>query len=204
MLGDVKALVACVCCVLATTVVVAAGAVAKPGDRALCPLKAGSPSGGDVQWAFTETGHPSGKHAGIRSSYIHGRGNWTAGRAIGKACSQDSLSKGPARNLVLTVAGKAKLSPKVTELGLLGVRLVLPVRVSASDDTACPARTRGTLTLFASYYAIHRDSLKLHFAAGCAGHNLTYRGSRLHVLIARHGVQVSTTWRGHRQNARPI
>ncbi len=94
---------------------------------------------------------------------------------------------------MLTIAGKAKLSPKVTELGLLGVRLVLPVRVSASDDSACAAGTGGTVTLFASYYAIHRDSLKLHFAAGCAGHNFTYRGSRLHVLIARHGAQVNTT-----------
>jgi hypothetical protein len=174
-------------------VVFAAGAAAKPKDRALCPLKAGSPSGGDVQWAFTETGPPGGKHDGIRSSYTHGRGNWTTGRATGKACSQDSPSKGPSRNLVLTIAGKAKLSPKVTELGLLGVRLVLPVRVSASDDSACAAGTGGTVTLFASYYAIHRDSLKLHFAAGCAGHNFTYRGSRLHVLIARHGAQVNTT-----------
>ncbi len=194
MLGNVKALVACACAcgVLATTVVVAAGAAAKPAVRASCPLKAGSPSGGDVQWAFTETGPPSGKH-GVRSSYTHGRGNWTTGRATGKACSQDSLIKGPSRNLVLIVAGNAKLSPHVTELGLPGVRLALQVRITASDDRACLAGTRGTVTLFASYYAIHRDSLKLHFAAGCAAHNLTYRGSRLHVLIARHGAQVNAT-----------
>jgi hypothetical protein len=191
MLGNVKARVVCACGVLAAMIVVAAGAKANPATHAQCPLKAGSPSGGDVQWAFTETGRPSGKHTGIRSSYIHGRGNWTAGRATGKACSRDSLRKGPARNLVLIVAGKAKLSPRVTELGLLGVRLVLAVRVSASDDAACPARSRGMITLFASYYAVHRDSLKLHFAAGCAGHNLTYSSSRLHVLIARHGGQVT-------------
>jgi hypothetical protein len=186
----VKAFVACVCGLLAAAIVLAPGAEASPGSHVSCPLKAGSPSGGDVQWAFTESGPPIGKHDGIRSSYTHGRGNWTAGHATGKACSQDSVSKGRARNLVLSVAGKAKLSPRVTELGLPGVRLVLPVRVSASDDSACPSKTRGTITLFASYYAIHRDSLQLHFAAGCTRHNLTYHGSQLHVLIARHGGQV--------------
>jgi hypothetical protein len=178
--------------ILAATLVIAAAAAAKPADRALCPLKTGSPSGGDVQWAFTETGPPSGTHRGISSSYTHGRGNWTGGRATGKACNADSPTKGPSRNLVLAVAGRAKLSPRVTELGLLGVGLVLPVRVSASDDPACATGTRGTATLFASYYAIHRDSLSLHFAAGCADHDHSYGGPRLHVLIARDGAQVNT------------
>jgi hypothetical protein len=191
MLWIVRALVASG--ILAATVVIAAGAAAKPADRALCPLKAGSPSGGDVQWAFSETGPPSGAHRGISSSYTHGRGTWTGGRASGRACSEDSPTKGPSRNLVLAVAGKAKLSPKVTELGLLGVRLVLPVRVSASDDPACSAGTRGTATLFASYFAIHRDSLSLHFATGCAEHDHSYGGSGLHVLVARDGAQVNTS-----------
>lgn len=187
-----KSLVAAVCSALAVIAVHASGAGAKSPDRAACPLKVGSPSGGDVQWAFTETGPPSGGHRGISSSYTHGRGSWTSGRATGRICSQDSLTKGPSRNLVIGVAGKAKLSPRITELGLLGVRLALPVRISASDDRACAAGTRGTVTLFASYFAVHRDSLSLHFAVGCADHDHLYRGSQLHVLIARHGAQVNS------------
>jgi hypothetical protein len=145
-----------------------------------------------VQWAFTETGPPSGRHPGISSSYTHGRGNWTAGRATGTVCSEDSPITGPSRNLVLTVAGKAKLSPGITELGLPGVGLVLPVRVSASDDSGCPGGTRGTVTLFDSYHAIHRDSVSLHFAAACAIHDHRYGGSQLKVLITRHGAQVNS------------
>ncbi len=171
---------------------IAAGATAKTQGGAACPLKPGSPSGGDVQWAFTESGAPQGAHHGIKSSYTHGRGSWTKGRAIGRACSQDTLTKGSPRDLVLSVSGKAKLSPKVTEHGHLGVRLTIGVRVSASDDLACAVGNRGTITMFASYFSIHRDSLKLHFAAGCTGHNLSYAGSALHVYIARHGAQVNT------------
>jgi hypothetical protein len=192
MFCSVKTLAAYACGMLAATVIVAGGAAAKPANRALCPLKTGSPSGGDVQWAFTETGPPSDTHRGISTSYTHGRGSWTRGRATGTACSQDSPTAGPSRNLVLAAAGKAKLSPKVTQFGLLGVRLVVPVRVSASDDRACAAGTRGTATLFASYFAVHRDSLSLHFSGGCADHDHRYSGSKLHVLIARHGAQVNT------------
>jgi hypothetical protein len=188
----VKALAECALRVLLLTIVIAGVAEAQPATRASCPLHTGSPSGGDVQWGFSETGPPSSRHQGIRSSYTHGRGNWTNGRASGVVCSQDSLTNGPARNLVLSVAGTAKLSPRVTELGLLGVRLMLTVRVTASDDGGCATGTHGTITLFASYYAIHRDALTLHFVGGCAAHNLAYASPRLHVLITRHGAQVNT------------
>jgi len=191
MLCAVRALVVWGC-VVAATAVIAAAAGAKPADRAQCPLTTGLPSGGDVQWAFTETGAPNDRHPGISSSYTHGRGSWRGGRANGTVCSQDVLTRGPSRNLVLGVGGPAMLTAKVTELGLLGVRLVLPVRVSASDDGTCATGTRGTVTLFASYFAIHRDSLSLHFAAPCADHNHVYTGSRLHVLIARGGAQVNS------------
>ena len=58
---------------------------------------------------------------------------------------------------------------------------------------ACAAGTHGTVTLFASYHAIHRDSMSLHFAPACAHHNHRYSGSRLHVFIARNGAQVNHT-----------
>ncbi len=193
MLCGVKALVAGACGIIAATVAIAAGAAAKPASGASCPFKpGGSPSGGDVQWSFSETGPPSGKHNGVKSSYTHGLGNWTKGRTTGKACSQDSLTSGPSRNLVLSAAGKAKLTGRVTQSGLLGVRLVLPLRVSASDDSGCVTGTRGTATLFASYFAVHRDTVSLHFPKACADHDHRFGGSRVHVFIARHNAQVNT------------
>jgi hypothetical protein len=177
---------------LAASAVIAAGATASPTTHASCPLKAGLPTGGDVQWAFTESGAPSDKHKGIKTSYTHGRGNWTSGKTTGKACSQDTLTKGPGRNLVLSAAGKAKLTGRVTQSGLLGVRLVVPLKVSASDDSACAVGTRGTVTLFASYFSVHRDTAALHFAKACADHDHHFSGSSLHVLITRHGAQVNT------------
>ena len=73
----------------------------------------------------------------------------------------------PRRDLVLNVSGGSLLVPKTTRLGLLGVSIVLPVAVGASDDSACPTTTRGTVTLFASYYSVHRDTIALHFPGAC-------------------------------------
>jgi len=168
----------------------ASGAGARSG-QVTCPLRTGAPSGGDVQWAFSDSGLPA-VHA-VKSSYIHGRGSWTSGRATGTACTTDSLrSGGSARDLVLAVGGTSKLTGRVTQGGMLGVRLVLPVKVRASDDKACAKGTTGTITLFASYYATHRDTMRLRFRPGCTGHNLSYAGPTLHVYIARHGAQVNT------------
>jgi hypothetical protein len=50
----------------------------------------------------------------------------------------------------------------------------------------------GTITLFASYYSVHRDAMQIHFSAPCRGHNLSYSGSALHIYIARHGAQVNS------------
>lgn len=159
---------------------------------AKCPIGAGSPSGGSVQWAFTETGPPSGSHPGIASSYTHGRGNWSGGHATGTACHEDSLTGGHgSRELVLKIAGSAKLSPGIVRMGLPGVGLELKGTVSASSDPACATGTRGTVTLFASYHAVHSDSLQLRFVGGCSDHDHTYTGSQLHVLITRDGAQVN-------------
>lgn len=144
-----------------------------------------------MQWAFSDSGRPIGD--AVKASYVHGRGSWTSGRATGTACTTDSLTKGGGvRDLVLAVSGRSKLTGRVTQGGLLGVRLVLPVKVRATDDTACATGATGTITLFASYYSVHRDAMQIHFNSSCTGHNRSYSGSALHVYIARHGAQVNT------------
>jgi len=172
------------------TVVVVSAAPAKSAQVA-CPLPPGSPAGGDVQWAFSDSGRPSGNT--VKSSYVHGRGSWTSGRATGTVCTMDSpTNKGGVRDLVLGVSGKSKLTGRVTQSGLLGVRLVFRVKVRASDDMTCGQGVTGTITLFASYYSVHRDTMQIQLSSRCTGHNLSYSGSALHVYIARDGAQVNT------------
>jgi hypothetical protein len=157
-----------------------------------CPIKA-SGSSSAVEWAFTESGPPSGAHKGIASSYTHGKGLWQYGKASGTICHEDSLVGGRgSKELVLSTTGSSKLSPRVTRGGLPGVELQLKVKVSASDDSACEPGTIGTVTLFASYHETHRDSLALSFGGGCEDHDHRYGGSSLHVLIARDGAQVNS------------
>jgi hypothetical protein len=159
---------------------------------ARCPIAAVTGASGPVQWAFSETGPPSGSHPGIASSYTHGHGSWAGGRAHGTICHQDSARHAASRDLVLSVSGAARLAPGVFRLGLRGVQLTLSVQVSASDDRACPTGAMGSVTLFASYHEVHRDSLRLHFAGACSSHDHLYTGAALHVLIARNGHQVNS------------
>lgn len=170
----------------------AAGGPASATAKVKCPVKA-SASSSPVEWAFTESAAPSGAHKGIASSYTHGRGRWQGGKASGIVCHADQLSAGKgSQNLVLAMSGSSKLLPRVTRSGLLGVELALKVKVSASDDGACPVGTTGAVTLFASYFETHRDTLALHFGGGCADHDHHYSGSSLHVLITRKGAQVNS------------
>ncbi len=134
---------------------------ATPADTTSSPLKPGAPSGSDVQWAFSDTGAPSHRHPVISTSYTHGRGTWPGGPATGTACSHDTLTTDPAQHDAHG-RGQPELSPGT--LGSPGMRLVLPVRISATDDSACAESTRATVTLLL--------------------HN--------HVLIARDGAQVSS------------
>lgn len=181
-----------VCIVSAFSVGSAGGASSAASAKVRCPIKASSASS-PVEWAFTESAPPSGARKGIVSSYTHGKGRWQSGKASGTVCHEDSLAGGKgSENLVLATAGGSKLSPRVTRLGLLGVELALKVKVSASDDSACPVGTSGTVTLFASYFAVHKDSLALSFNGACADHDHRYGGGTLHVLITRKGAQVNT------------
>ncbi|HLW95048.1 MAG TPA: hypothetical protein VKS25_06710 [Solirubrobacteraceae bacterium] len=157
-----------------------------------CPASA-SASAGPVQWAFSEIGAPQSGAGGANWSWTHGTGSWNTGAATGTICSVD---KGPTiarRDLVLRVSGASTLSPRITRGGMLGVGIVLPVTVSASDDPACPAKTKGTVSLFATYYSTHVDTIALHFSGACADHDHTFSGAIVKVLIARNGAQVNST-----------
>jgi hypothetical protein len=175
--------------------VLAAAALLAPGAalaKPRCPLGPNIPSSSGVQWAFSINGLPAGTHQGVSSSYTHGHGTWAGGRAKGAVCHQDKGGGIAERHVVLRVASSpSSLKGHVTQLGKLGVRIVLPLVVSGSDDDACAAGTRGSLTLFASYYDVHVDSAVLHLAAGCAAHSHTWSGPGLKVLITRSGAQVN-------------
>jgi hypothetical protein len=168
-----------------------AGGVASAGAVS-CPLKPSSATPTGEAWAFTATGLPSGPHAGISSSYVHGRGTWSGGRGGGTICDQDRGGAHLSHDLVLAVAGPSHVSPGITRLGRLGVGLALEVTVSASDDPACAAGNRGTTTLFASYYQGHHDSVQLRFNGACSAYDATFAGAALLVLIANNGHQVNS------------
>jgi hypothetical protein len=161
------------------------------GSAAKCPLRPTSAVPGGEAWAFSVTGVPASTHAGINSTYAHGRGTWAHGHAAGTICREDMPVSGPARDVVLKVGGGARVSPGVTQLGRRGVSLTMSVTVSASDYQACAVGTRGSVSIFASYYQAHHDRVQLRFAAGCAAEDATFAGPRLHALIAGEGRQVN-------------
>lgn len=160
--------------------------------KVACPLDASGAASGKVQWAFSQYGPPVGRHSGLSKSYTHGRGTWSGGRAHGWVCHQDMGGGEPKRHVVLRVTKvDAALHGHVTRLGKLGVELVLPLEVTATDDDSCAVGTRATMTLFASYYDVHVDRGALRFAAGCRVHDHTWRDPQLKVLIQHPGgVQV--------------
>ena len=171
------------CALIAQASASAAGSVTCPASVA---------SAGPVQWLFTQLGAPTPPSPSLSWSWTRGGGTWNAGRASGTICSEDKGGGKPTRRLVLTVAGAATLSPRITKLGLLGVGLVIAVRVRATDDAACVKGTTGTVTMFASYYSVHRDSIVLHFAPACADHDHTFTGSAVRLEISRNGAQVNS------------
>ena len=156
----------------------------------VCPASAAA--GGPVQWVFGQLGAPSPPSKSLSWTWTRGSGTWNGGRATGAICAEDKGGGRPTRHLVLSVSGSSTLSPGITRLGLPGVGIRIVVRVTASDDPACPRGTPGSVTLFASYYSVHRDSIVMHFAAACTGHNHTFTGSTAHVEIDRNGAQVNS------------
>jgi hypothetical protein len=173
---------------------IGAGALAGGSSAATsvtCPASAAD-SLGPVQWAFTGLGAPSASRAGVTNSWFRGTGTWSNGAAHGTICADDQGGGAPKNRVVLeTSSAPSALTPHITKLGLLGVGLTIPVTVTATSDASCAKGTAGTVTLFASYYGVHKDSLVAHFAAACRDHDLTFTGSDLHVEISRNGAQVN-------------
>ncbi len=164
---------------------------AASADPAHCPLQStASVPPGDA-WAFHDTALPASPHAGVASSYIHGRGSWAGGRGSGTICQQHGAASGPAHNIVLSAEGSASVSPRVMRLGHLGVTVSLHAKVAASDDPACVPATAVAVTIFASYYEGHYDSLQLHFSGSCSAYDATFSGPALYALIAADGRQVN-------------
>ena len=154
-----------------------------------CPLKPSSKLPSGDAWAFTYGG-PSVAGEGSRIGYTHGRGSW-AGSGGGTICMSAEVAGAGKAQLVLDVSGGAKVSPRITRLGHLGVGLTLNVRL-ASGQAMCPAGTAGTAVIFASYYESHHDSVRLSFQAPCTGLDVAFHGASLKALIARNGGQVNS------------
>lgn len=183
-----RRLAAAICAAACACALAAPSAGAASGAR--CPLQSSSSIPAGAAWAFHESGAPSGPHAGVASTYVHGRGGWGSGRASGTICEAYSLAAGGPHDLVLSVSGTARVSPRITRIGHLGAGLALGGTVTASDDPACAVGTRLSVTIFASYYEGHHDSVKLAFRGGCAAYDATFLGSQLYALIAEDGHQV--------------
>jgi len=171
----------------------AALAVAASALGAATGAASAASSLGPVQWAFTGLGAPSSSRAGITSSWFRGNGTWNAGSAHGTIYADDSGGGAPKSRITLAASGTSTLSPGITMGANKGVGLVIPVRVTATNDSSCAKGTKGTVTLFASYYAVHVDTLAAHFGSACADHDLRFSGSVLRVEIQRNGAQVNST-----------
>ena len=154
-----------------------------------CPLQPSSKLPSGEAWAFTYGG-PTVAGEGSRVGYTHGRGSW-AGRGGGTICMSAEVPGAGKAQLVLDVTGGAKVSPRITRLGHLGVGLTLNVKV-ASSQTICPSSTQGSVVIFASYFESHHDSVRLSFQAPCTALDVAFHGTQLKALIARNGGQVNS------------
>jgi hypothetical protein len=188
----IRGAVAVVIAVAALAGLGASGGAAAIGP-VTCPRAASAPTSapaGAVQWIFSALGTPAAPSGGTTWSWTRGQGSWSAGSASGAICGED---KGRGRrDVVLSASGTSTLSPQIKRLGLLGVGIVIGVRVRASDDARCAVGTKGTITLFASYYSTHVDTIAMHFGAACADHDHRFSGTIVHVEIDRGGHQVNT------------
>jgi hypothetical protein len=168
-----------------------AASAAPAAPTVTCPASAAS--AGPVQWAFSVISAPSASSAPVKNSWTRGNGTWSAGRAHGTICMDDQGGGSPKTRIVLSASGSSVLSPGIRKLGLKGVGIVIGLRVSATDDANCTQGARGSVTLFASYYSVHRDRIVTRFGAACSDHDLTFTGSSVNVEISRNGAQVNST-----------
>jgi hypothetical protein len=162
-----------------------------PAKPKLIKCSAGAASGGTDQWLWSAYGKPSSSSSTVSYSQTSGGGSWTGGHAKGTICSQDQGGGEPKRSIALLVSGSSRLTANTKQLGLLGVAIVLHVTVSKSGDPAvCPVGATGTVSLFASYYGVHRDKASLAFSGTCAAWDQTFTASILHVEISHDGAEI--------------
>jgi hypothetical protein len=115
-------------------------------------------------------GNPDSEHAGTRG---HAKVNLSTGAVTGIMCQVDSDHTG-----VLLSIGKRIIhaSHHAVMFGVPGNILTTNVHVTKTTDPACTRGTKGTLTVFASYNNIVKDSVQLSFPAACKSHSVRYKG----------------------------
>jgi hypothetical protein len=118
-------------------------------------------------------GWPNSVHPGARG---HAKVNLATRTVRGIACDVNRDGTG-----ILVSIGHRVLysSHHAVMFGFPGNILRTHVLVLKSTDPSCAAGTRGTLTVFASYNNVVRDSVQLAFPHACKSHAHRYTGRRV-------------------------
>jgi hypothetical protein len=83
----------------------------------------------------------------------------------------------PTTQVLLSVGRRLlRSSHHAVMFGVPGNIMVTYVHVERRTDPSCPIGTRGTLTIFASYNNVHRDSVQLSFPQACKTYRQHYTG----------------------------
>ncbi len=124
--------------------------------------------------------HAGAPITGATGSYSRGHGtlnlsNW---KTTGIICQVDRVANQADREIVLSVGSKALYaSHHATMFGVAGNVVKLAVTVKTSTDPACAVKTKGRVTIFASYNGVHADGVDFWFPAACKDHKHNYKGS---------------------------
>ncbi len=126
-------------------------------------------------WGF----HAGQPVPGPTTSYARGHGkiDLSARTASGVICQVDRRRTGPERQIILAIERHVLYaSHHAVMFGVEGNIMRINVRVNSTSDPNCPAGTRGTATIFASYNNIHEDNVQFSFPAACSDHRRSYTG----------------------------
>ena len=118
--------------------------------------------------------------SGATGSYSRGHGtlNLSSWKTTGIICQVDRVANQPDREIVLSVGAKALFaSHTATMFGVAGNIVKLSVTVKSSTDSQCAVKTKGRVTIFASYNGVHADAVDFWFPAACKDHKHNYTGS---------------------------
>jgi len=115
-------------------------------------------------------GWPNSVHPGSRG---HAKVNLARRKVSGVGCQVNRDGTG-----ILVSIGHRLLfaSHHAVMFGVPGNILKTPVRVTKTTDPNCAVGTHGTLTVFASYNNVHKDSVQFAFPAACKSHDKRYTG----------------------------